>query len=83
MGPHLISTAGIKYTGLGRANAATGLVGTNTIGEVVVGGAERVGAVVTHPLATGAGRNLKTYTAVRRAASFGGRKNGGDYSEET
>jgi hypothetical protein len=64
MGLHLIRTARVKYTGLGRANTATGLVGTNTIGEVVVGSAERVGAVVTHPGTAGTGGNLKTYTRI-------------------
>ena len=65
-----------------RANASTGLIGTNTIGKVVIGGAESVGTVVTHPGTTGTGTDLETDTVVRFRGDYvagigGGGKNGG------
>jgi len=68
---------------LGRANAATGFIGTNTIGEIVIWGAESGGAVITHPLATGARGDLETDTGVRITLAGFGSKKSGDYGEET
>ena len=85
MGPHLIGTAGVEHADLGRANAATRLILTNTIREVVVGGAERASAVVAHPRTAGARRDLETDAVVgrriqrRRARTrIGGKKGGGN-----
>jgi len=64
MGPHLIGAAGVKDANLRGTNAATGLVLANAIGEVVVGGAKCVGAVVTHPRAASTGRYLEADTVV-------------------
>lgn len=66
MGPYLIGTAGVEDANLGRTNATTSLILTHTICEVVIGGAERVSAVVAHPLATGARRDLETDAVIRR-----------------
>jgi len=58
------------------------LIGTNTVGEVVIGCAESVGTVVAHPGTTGTGTNLETDTVVRFRCDYvagigGGGKNGG------
>jgi len=54
MGPHLIGTAGVEHADLGRAHAPARLIRANIIRKVVVGGAERVSAVVAHPRTAGA-----------------------------
>ena len=66
MGPYLVGAAGVEHADLGRANAAARLILTNTICEVVVGGTERVCAVVTHPRAASTGRDLKADAVVGR-----------------
>ena len=66
MGLYLIGTAGVKHADLRRANAAATLVLANAIREVVVGSAERVSTVITHPRTTGARRDLEANAVVRR-----------------
>ena len=64
MGPHLISTAGVKDANLRGTNAAACLILANTIRKVVVGGAERGSAVVAHPRTAGTRRDLETDAVV-------------------
>ena len=85
MGPHLIGTAGVKDANLRGANAPTGFVCTYAIGKVVVGSTERASAIVAHPRAAGARRDLEADAVVgrrirhRRARTrIGGKKGGGD-----
>jgi hypothetical protein len=60
----LVGAAGIEHANLGRPNATAGLIGTDAIRKVVVGGVENAGAMGTHPLAAGAGRNLEAGTRI-------------------
>ena len=60
----LVRTARIENANLGRAYATTGFIGADTIGEIVVGRTKRVGAVVTHPGAARASRDLKAHAAI-------------------
>ena len=89
MGPHLIGTAGVEHADLGRSNAATGLVGTNIIREVVVGGAKGTSTVVAHPRTAGTRRDLETDAVIRRricrrnARTCIGNKKGGGNGKQT
>ena len=85
MGPHLISTAGVKDANLRGTNTATTRVLANAIREVIVGSTERASAIVAHPRAAGARRDLEADAVVgrrichRRARTrIGGKKGGGD-----
>ena len=91
MGPYLIRAAGVEHADLGWANAATSLILTYTIREVVIGGAERASAVVTHPRTARARRDLETDTVIRRRLHcrkgralmrIGGSKKGGGNGKE-
>ena len=89
MGPHLIGTAGVEHADLGRAHAPARLIRADIIREVVVGGAERVSAVVTHPRTAGACGDLEANAVVRRRIHRGnartciGNKKGGGNGKET
>lgn len=91
----LTGTAGVHNADLGVANAAAGLIRTNIVCKVIVGGAQGSGTVVTHPRTASAGRYLETYAAVRtvgcsgwnsssdgrrKSSSGGGRDSSGDSS---
>jgi len=89
MGLHLIGTAGVEHADLGRANTAATLVLANAICEVVVGSTERASAIVAHPRAAGARRDLEADAVVgrrirhRRARTRIGGKKGSGNSEKT
>jgi len=88
MGLHLIGTAGVEYADLRRAHAPARLIRANIIRKVVVGGAERVSAVVAHPRTAGAWRDLETDAVIRRRicrrnarTRIGGEKGSGNGKE--
>ena len=62
--PCLRSTARVEHAHLGSAYAATGFIGADAICKVVVGRAKRVCAVIAHPGAARARRDLEAHTAV-------------------
>jgi len=86
MGPHLIGTAGVKDANLRGTNAASTCVLANAIRKVIVGGAERVCAVVTHPRTASTSRDLKANAVIgrrirrRNARTCIGDKKGGSNS---
>lgn len=62
----LYRAAGVSYTGLGIADAAARLVGADTIGKIIVVGAESAGAVGAHPGAASALADGEADTVILR-----------------
>ncbi len=61
---YLRSATRVEHAHLGSAYATTGFIGANTICKVVVGRAKRICAVVAHPGAARASRDLEAHAAV-------------------